>query len=165
VKNLIGSGVADPNRVCIVGWSFGGYATLAGLAYTPELYKCGVAGAPVSDLPTMLEWVSKRSGRWMRSDDHPTLLMGNPIKDSKRLNDTSPARNAAKFRVPVLLIHGKDDTTVPIQQSQVMADALKAAGRPYEFVVIEGDDHYLSKPSTGAQFLTRLESFLGQHLR
>jgi dipeptidyl aminopeptidase/acylaminoacyl peptidase len=165
VKHLIATGVADASRVCIVGWSYGGYSTLAGLAFSPELYKCGVAGAAVSDLPEMLDWVTKRQGRDLREDDYWTLVIGHRMADHDRLVATSPARHASKIRVPVLLVHGRDDTTVPIAQSEIMANALKLANKPYEFVAIDGDDHYLSKSKTGIDFLGQLERFLGQHLR
>ena len=165
VKNMISTGVADPNRVCIVGWSYGGYAALAGLAYSPELYKCGVAGAPVSDLPVMLEWASKNAGRWFRDDDEITKMIGNLKADYERLVATSPSRNAGKFRAPLLLVHPKFDQTVPIEQSEIMSKALNEASKPHEFVVIEGDDHHLVKSSSRVEFLKHLDRFLGQHLK
>lgn len=165
VKHLISTGVADPKRVCIVGWSYGGYATLAGLAFTPDMYRCGVAGAPVSDIPEMLDWVTKRLGRNMRDDDYWPKVIGHPRRDYDKLVAASPARNASKIIVPLLLVHGRDDTTVPIAQSHIMVDAMKKAGRPAEFVEIAGDDHYLSSNSTGIQFLGQLERFLGAHLK
>ena len=165
VKHLISTGVADGNRVCIVGWSYGGYATLAGMTFSPELYKCGVAGAAVSDLPEMLAWVRKRLGRDMRADDYWPRVIGHPIRDHDKLAATSPARNASKVRAPILLIHGKDDSTVPIEQSEIMVKALAAANKQSQYIVISGDDHYLSKSKTGIEFFSNLESFLGQHLR
>jgi dipeptidyl aminopeptidase/acylaminoacyl peptidase len=165
VKHLISTGVADANRVCIVGWSYGGYATLAGMTFSPELYKCGVAGAGVSDLPEMLAWVRKRMGRDMRDDDYWPRVMGHPIRDHDKLAATSPARFADKVRAPILLIHGKDDSTVPIVQSEIMAKALAQSNKQSQFIVISGDDHYLSKSSTGIEFFSNLESFLGQHLK
>lgn len=165
VKNLISTGVADGSRVCIVGWSYGGYASLAGMALTPELYKCGVAGAPVSDLPKMLAWVSKRLGRDLRPDDYWVKRIGHPIKDLDRLNATSPAQHADAVRAPILLIHGRNDTTVPYEQSEIMLEALKKAGKTANLVSIDGDDHYLSKSSTGIEFFRQLESFLGANLK
>jgi len=165
VKHLVSTGVADGSRVCIVGWSYGGYAALAGMTLTPELYKCGVAGAGVSDLPEMLAWVRKRAGRDLRDDDYWPRVMGHPIRDHDKLAAVSPARLAARVRAPILLIHGKDDTTVPIEQSEIMVKALAAAGKPSQLIVISGDDHYLSRSSTGIEFFRNLEGFLGQHLK
>ena len=165
VKNMIGTGVADASRICIVGWSYGGYAALAGMTFSPELYKCGVAGAPVSDLPKMLTWVSKRMGRDLRPNDYWVKRIGHPINDLDRLNATSPAQHAGNIRGPIMLIHGKNDTTVPFEQSEFMLEALTKAGKSGELVSIGGDDHYLSKSSTGIEFFTRLESFLGANLK
>jgi dipeptidyl aminopeptidase/acylaminoacyl peptidase len=165
VMHLIKTGVADPARVCIVGWSFGGYATMAGLAFSPDLYKCGVAGAGVSDLIAMLEYEAKYTGQWLGDNDYWTWLIGSPGADRARLIATSPAQHAAKFKAPLLLVHGKDDTVVPKSQSDLMADSLKAAGRPYEYVVLEGEDHHLSNPSTSKRFLQELERFLAPHLK
>jgi dipeptidyl aminopeptidase/acylaminoacyl peptidase len=166
VKHLIANGTADGNRVAIVGWSYGGYATLAGLAFTPELYRAGVAGAPVSDLPTFYDWIQSRAGgRWFRSEDHVAQMLGNKFQDAKRLEQTSPARHADKFRAPVLLVHPDQDRTVPPEQSQIMADALKRAGKPGELMKIGGDDHYLSSPTTGREFLSRIEAFLALHMK
>jgi len=165
VHDLITTGVADPKRICIVGWSYGGYAALAGLAYTPDLYRCGVAGAPVSDIPKMIEWQQKNGGRWFRDTDEITLMIGSLAKDEERLVKTSPSRNADKIQAPLMLVHGRLDTTVPLEQSQIMADAMKAAGKPYQMRIIEGDDHNLKKESTGVEFLKILESFLGENLK
>jgi len=165
VNHMIGTGVADKSKVCIFGWSFGGYATLAGLAFTPDLYKCGVAGAGVSDLIKMLEWEHERMGRGQRDEDYFTKALGYTTKDSQRLSETSPARHAAKFKAPVLLIHGKDDTVVPKEQSDMMIEALKAAGKPYEYVVLDGEDHHLSRSSTSKEFMRHLERFLAKHLK
>lgn len=165
VTQMIGMGIADRSRVCIVGWSFGGYATLAGLAFTPDLYKCGVAGAGVSDLGKMLRWERDQMGRGQGDDDYFTKAIGYWTKDEKRLNETSPAQHAAKFKAPVLLIHGKDDTVVPKEQSDIMAEALKAAGKPYEYVVLDGEDHHLSRSSTSKEFMRQLDRFLAKHLK
>ncbi len=165
VNHLVNTGVADRSRICIVGWSFGGYASMAGLAFTPDLYRCGVAGAGVSDLSKMLAWIEDRRGRGQRSQDYFTDAIGYLTKDEKRLAATSPALHAAKFKAPLLLIHGKDDTVVPKEQSDIMADALKAAGKPFEYVVLEGEDHHLSRSSTSKEYFRQLERFLARHLK
>ncbi|MEQ1753843.1 MAG: S9 family peptidase [Micropepsaceae bacterium] len=165
VKHLTSTGVADGARVCIVGWSYGGYATLAGMTLTPELYRCGVAGAGVADLPKMLAWESKNYGRDLRDEDYWVRVMGHPIRDSAKLEAASPARLAANIRGPILMIHGKDDTVVPLEQSQIMLDAMKAANKNGQLVVVGGDDHWLSKSTTGVEFFTLLDSFLGTNLK
>lgn len=162
VKHLIANGTADASRVCIFGWSYGGYAAMAGLAFTPDLYKCGVAGAGVSDLLLFLGDKRRRSDSLAKFWGK---YIGNPITDQQRLAQTSPARSPGTFRAPILLIHPKDDTVVPMRQSTVMADALTAHGKSVEFIVLDGDDHWLSRASTSRRVLRELEAFLARHLK
>jgi dipeptidyl aminopeptidase/acylaminoacyl peptidase len=162
VKYLIDNGIADPKRVCIFGWSYGGYAAMAGATITPELYRCSIAGAGVSDLIKILdEEVGGDSNNfafryWRR-------VIGNVRDHFPRLQKTSAARNADKVAGPMLLIHGTLDTVVRINQSEFMADALKAAGKPYEFVRLEGEDHNLSFLKTRVQTFKAVEAFLLKH--
>lgn len=166
VKHLVSAGVADGSRVCIVGWSYGGYATLAGMTMTPELYRCGVAGAGVSDLPQMFVWMEKNQyGRDFRDDDYWVRVIGHPIRDHDKLVAASPVTLVNNIRGPLLMIHGKDDTVVPLEQSEIMLDAMKKAGKEGQLVVVGGDDHWLSKSATGIDFFNRLETFLGGHLK
>ncbi|MEQ1754716.1 MAG: prolyl oligopeptidase family serine peptidase, partial [Micropepsaceae bacterium] len=165
VKALIGDGTADPARICIFGWSYGGYAALAGLAFTPELYKCGVAGAGVSDLRAVLaDEKTKNGGRWDTLRYWPSVI-GDPFKDVKRLEATSPARHAENIRARLLLLHAKDDTIVRISQSELMARAMEKAGKPFEIIKLEGDDHWLSHSETEIRVLRELERFLGKNLQ
>ncbi|HEX5264971.1 MAG TPA: prolyl oligopeptidase family serine peptidase, partial [Phenylobacterium sp.] len=80
------------------------------------------------------------------------------------LASTSPARHAGSVGIPILLIHGDKDTVVPIEQSQRMADAMKAAGKPVEFITLADENHYLVKSATRTQTLQALETFLSKHL-
>ena len=79
------------------------------------------------------------------------------------LRDISPAAHADAVTVPILLIHGKDDTVVPFEQSQIMADALRAANKPFDFVVLRREDHWLSRGETRLQMLQSLAAFLEKH--
>jgi dipeptidyl aminopeptidase/acylaminoacyl peptidase len=158
VKHLIANGTANPSKVCIYGWSYGGYAAMAGLAFTPDYYKCGVAGAGISDLLLLLGDSKRRWGEW---DDS----IGSPINDRERLERTSPIRSVNRINAPLLLIHPKEDTVVPLRQSSMMAKAMQDAGKPVEYIELEGDDHWLSKASTSKRVLRELERFLGQHLK
>ena len=164
VMKMIADGIADPKRICIVGASYGGYATLAGATLTPDLYACAVSVAGVSDLPEMIKWERTIHGRSSDVVEFWISRIGSPTDDSERLRATSPARQAAHARCPILLMHGELDTTVPIRQSELMADALEDAGKPVSFVKLEGDDHYLQLGSTRLQMLTALESFLDEHI-
>jgi len=134
VKKLVSDGMVDPKRVCIVGGSYGGYAALAGAALTPDVYACAVSFAGVSDLPKVLAEERARNGKNSQTVSFWTSRIGDTWDDSDQLGATSPARQAAKIKCPVLLMHGEGDTTVQIEQSEIMADAMKSAGKPVEFI-------------------------------
>ena len=163
VRHLVATGVADPARVCIVGASYGGYAALAGAAFTPELYACAVSVNGVSDLPAMIGDVRRRGGDQSDALSYWKEHIGSAT--DPRLAQRSPARAAAAVRAPVLLLHGADDTVVTPSQSQLMAKALKEAGKPHRYVSLPGEDHWLSQASTRTRVLQEIESFLAEHLR
>ena len=162
VKAMIEQGIADAKRVCIVGWSYGGYAALAGAAFTPDLYKCAVSIAGVSDLPAMLGWETGYKGKESDSNAYWKESIGT-IND-KSVIDHSPARAAARVRVPVLLIHGVDDTTVPISQSEAMARELGKLKKPVTFIKLPGVDHQILLDASRLQVLKEIEKFLAANL-
>jgi acetyl esterase/lipase len=164
VKKMIADGIVDPKRVCIVGASYGGYAALAGATLTPEMYACSVSVAGVSDLPEMLSYERRTSGKNSGAVRFWASRIGSEDEDSERLRATSPARQAARARAPIMLLHGENDTTVPIEQSEMMVEALQDAGKPVTFIKLEGDDHYLHLASTRLQMLRALEGFLAEHI-
>jgi dipeptidyl aminopeptidase/acylaminoacyl peptidase len=146
-----------------VGWSYGGYAALAGAAFTPDLYACAVSIAGISDLPEMLGWDTNNSGRESNSFAYWREHIGRPT--DPQVVAKSPARAAGAIRAPVLLIHGVDDTVVPISQSRGMAEALKQRGKPVELIELAGEDHWMQTSSNSRiRTLTELERFLGKHL-
>jgi dipeptidyl aminopeptidase/acylaminoacyl peptidase len=161
VRWLDAQGIIDPARVCIVGASYGGYAALAGATLDPDVYRCAVSIAGVSDLRNMVVWTSRQTGR----RDHPAVRYWNRFMGAEKLGDRSldersPARLASRATIPILLIHGRDDTVVPIEQSRMMANALRGAGKPYEFVELDGEDHWLSRADTRTRMLTETVRFL-----
>lgn len=164
VKSLVADGTVDATKICIFGWSYGGYAALAGLAFTPDLYKCGAAGAAPSDLRTILGDERKKRSNWREFKYWPSVI-GDPFKDGERLDATSPARHAGNIRAPLLLVHAKNDSVVNFSQSEIMARALRRAGKPFKFVELEGDDHWLSYPETEKRVLKELEQFLAENLK
>lgn len=164
VRELIAAGLTDPDRICIVGASYGGYAALAGGAFTPDLYKCVISIAGVSDLEEMLDWITRRRGHshWTLSYWEKTI--GNGETRNDWLDARSPSQNAEAFTAPVLLIHGDDDTVVPLDQSQRMRRALNRAGKEVEFVRLRGEDHWLSDGETRIETLRAIDSFLAKHM-
>jgi dipeptidyl aminopeptidase/acylaminoacyl peptidase len=162
VAALVAQGIVDPKRACIVGASYGGYAALAGVTIQHGLYSCAVAVAPVTDLKSFIQWERSEHGsgeivRWWRH------LMGVKAESDPVLRAVSPALHADAADAPILLIHGVDDTTVTIDQSREMERALKAAGKPVEFVTLKGDDHYMSKSASRLEMLEASVGFVLKH--
>ena len=162
VKAMIAEGIADPHRICIVGASYGGYAALAGAAFTPDLYACAVSINGISDLPMMVGYEKGQFGTGSDAVAYWQREIGSQF-DSK-LSDRSPLNAAADFRAPVLLLHAVDDTVVPIVQSEELASALARLGQPASLVKLEGDDHWLSKAATRLEVLQDTDRFLRQYL-
>lgn len=164
VAALARAHIVDGARVCIVGASYGGYAALAGAALTPDRYSCAASIAGVSDLNAMLLQEAAETRGDSMSSDYWRLSIGDRREDGERIRSVSPVNLASRVRAPILLIHGTDDTVVPIEQSRRMLRALQAAGKDVRFVELRGDDHWLSDAPTRIQMLRELEGFLAQHL-
>ena len=161
VRYLAQEGVIDPARVCIVGASYGGYAALAGPILDQGVYRCAVSVAGVSDLRDMIRYAAERGERRDNSVvRYWNRFMGGDGPGDRSLDARSPARQAGKADAAILLIHGRDDTVVPIDQSRTMASALRRAGKPVEFIELDGEDHWLSRPETRTRMLTETVRFL-----
>ncbi|MDR3512908.1 MAG: prolyl oligopeptidase family serine peptidase [Caulobacteraceae bacterium] len=145
---LVKQGIVDPKRACIVGWSYGGYAAQAGVTVQHGLYRCAVSMAGISDLPAFLEYVRDKTGEDSDSVRYWKTFMGAKSIWESELGPISPVKQAAKADAPLLLVHGKDDTVVPLDQSQEMARALKAASKPVELVTLDSADHWLLREDT-----------------
>ncbi|MBT8141031.1 MAG: prolyl oligopeptidase family serine peptidase [Gammaproteobacteria bacterium] len=163
VLAMIKTGAADPDRVCIVGASYGGYAAMAGGAFSPDLYRCVVAVAGVSDIPKMLRDQAYTSGKrhWVVS--YWNSVIGNSKSEKEKLNKISPVNAAANFKAPLLMLHGKDDTVVPIVQSKRMLKAMRKAGKQAELITLKGEDHWLSSSETRLELLKSVSDFLDQY--
>ena len=160
VRFLVKEGMIDPARVCIVGASYGGYAALAGVTLDPGVYRCAVAVAGISDLKRMVKSVSRYAGSAQRYWER---FMGASSPDDPILDQLSPIRHIDTITVPVLLIHGRDDTVVPFEQSLAMNDALKHAKKDVEMVTLKDEDHWLSRSETRLKMLQSSIAFLRAH--
>lgn len=162
VHDLVRRGIADPARVCIVGGSYGGYAALAGVTLEPRVYRCAVAVAGISDIKTFLEWIN--IGHLYGGDEidqrYMDRFLGVTGADDPALAAISPIDHIADVQAPVLLIHGREDTVVPYEQSREMYRALRAAHKPVEFVTLDQEDHWLSRSRTRLQMLEATVKFL-----
>jgi dipeptidyl aminopeptidase/acylaminoacyl peptidase len=160
---LASQGIVDPARACIMGASYGGYAALAGVTLQRDVYRCAVAIAPVSDVRDFLAWRAVRSGEDTSTLRYWTRYLGVTDRNDRRLDEISTVRAAGGDDAPVLLIHGRDDTIVPYQQSEAAQRALSAAGRTVELVPLRQEDHYLSREATRVQTLNAAVAFIEQH--
>jgi dipeptidyl aminopeptidase/acylaminoacyl peptidase len=154
----------DTERTCIVGGSYGGYAALAGATLTPDRYKCAISIAGVSDLEVMLRQEEREQGQESPTVQFWRRTIGDRQEDRERIRSVSPARLADRVQIPILLMHGTDDTVVPISQSRRMLDRLRDARKDVRFVELSGDDHWLSDAETRILVLREMETFLAQHI-
>ena len=152
---LVSQGIADPGKLAIVGWSYGGYAALQSAITDPAVFKAVVAIAPVTDLIELKE----QHRHWT-----DFTLVSDFVGDGIEAREASPNRNAAKIRVPVLIFHGADDINVHYAQSQMMDQSLSAANVKHELVTFDHLDHYLEDSTVRAEMLRKSEAFLRQSL-
>lgn len=156
-KKLIADGISDEKAICILGASYGGYAALMGIVKTPDVYKCAVSVAGVSNV---FELVKDNRAFWLSYnvvDDQ----IGN---DNKHLKEISPVNFADKIKVPVLLIHGDDDRQVPVKHSTQMRDALTKAGKNVTYVELPDEDHYLTNNENRVATFKAIDQFLDKYL-
>lgn len=164
VKAAIATGWADPDRICIMGWSYGGYAALAGGALTPDLYRCVVSIAGVADLRMFLASEKREAGDRKWAWERIKEMVGDPDRDREGVDAVSPAKQAARFDDPVLLIHGTEDLVVQVAQSDRMNSALKDAGKDVTYLRIKGDDHSLVENESRRTTMTAVTEFLAKHI-
>lgn len=163
VDHLVKQGIADPGRICIVGASYGGYAALWGLIKTPNLYRCGVSFAGVTDIAYMFsDWsdasLDKVSRHVMAS------RIGSEESRAELFDPVSPLKHAAKIEVPVLLMHGDGDVRVPISHGKKMRDALERNKKQVSWLSFEEEGHTLRYVQNKHTYYKTMLSFLGAHL-
>lgn len=159
VKWAIANKLADPQSICTYGASFGGYAALMQPIRYPDLYKCAIGYVGVYDLTVMHkagDIPDTRSGR-----RYLERVLG---KDSAVLVANSPARQAARLKIPVMLVQGKDDRRVPMDQFEALKDGFAAAGTPVETFVVDGEGHGFYKTENRVELYRRMEAFLARHI-
>ena len=163
VKYLIEEGICDPKRIAIVGGSYGGYAALAGLTFTPEVYRCGVSIVGPSNLFTLLEsippyWETVRKMFYLRLGDPNT-------KEGKEsLTAKSPFFHADKIQVPLLVGQGDNDPRVKTAESDQIVSALHKHGLPVQYLNFPDEGHGFLRPENNMAFIAVMEHFLSKHL-
>ncbi len=167
VKWLVSSGRVDADRVCLFGASYGGYATLWGLAKEPQMFRCGVAFVAVSDLELMFDvgWSDFMSGE--RGGDTTRTLarwIGDPDRDREKMRAVSPVYHADRIQAPLLLAYGAADTRVPLVHGDRMRAALDRNKKTYEWVVYNDEWHGFNKDENKFDFYRRVDAFLAKNL-
>jgi len=155
---LYEKGYADKSRTCIAGWSYGGYAALMGVATDPDLYKCAIAMAALTDIDDAKRDLRKyRGGKFAAKE-----FFGEAMQDKEVRKANSPVHVADKIKVPVFLAHGDLDVNVQFDQFLRMKKALKKAGVKATYMKFDDEDHFLSKQSNREKFFVGMDKFLMQ---
>jgi dipeptidyl aminopeptidase/acylaminoacyl peptidase len=163
VKALVASGVVDAKRVGISGGSYGGYATLAGVAFTPTVYAAAVAYVAPSNLITLLDaippyWEAGRKQMYTRMGD-PTTPQGKAL-----LVAESPLTQAKAIITPLLVVQGKNDPRVNVRESDQIVAAVRDNGKPVKYIVAPDEGHGFARPINILAFVTAMEDFFAQYL-
>jgi dipeptidyl aminopeptidase/acylaminoacyl peptidase len=157
---LVKSGTVDPQRVCMVGASYGGYAALWGATRNPERYRCAASLAGVTDLRQQLNYsddffmTSKNRRQWRERVQGPKGF---------DLESVSPLQQTSKLKVPILITHGTQDRTVPFKQAKSYVDKLAKEKKTFEFYEYKNEGHGLRSAANRADWFERLEEFLEKH--
>ena len=161
VMSLIKQGVVNPAKVCIMGVSYGGYATMMGLAKDPDLYKCGINLLGVTNLNYMFT-----EGRWSRdkaAEFHFKETMGDPDTMKDQFTATSPVKLADKIKAPVFMAYGEKDSRVPLIHGEDMRDALKKFAKTYEYMELKDEEHGFSSEAVKFKVFGAIETFLKKY--
>ncbi len=161
VNWLIDKKIADPSRVAIYGGSYGGYAVLAGVTYTPELYACGVDYVGVSNLFTFMKTIPPY---WKPMLEMMYEQVGDPEKDKEMMEKYSPALHADKIKAPLFIAQGANDPRVNKAESDQMVEALRCRGVEVEYMVKENEGHGFHNQENRFDFYRAMEKFLSRHL-
>lgn len=158
---LIEKGIADKHRIAIFGGSYGGYAVLAGLTFTPDLYTCGIDFCGVSNLFTFMNAIPPY---WKPMLDMMYEMVGNPETDKALLSARSPVFHVGNIKVPLLVAQGAKDPRVNIDESNQIVDALRGRGIDVEYIVKENEGHGFANEENRIEFYEAMERFLAKHL-
>ncbi len=162
VKWLINTGIADPKRVAIYGGSYGGYATLAGVTFTPDLYACAVDYVGVSNMFTFLKTIPPY---WEPFRKMMYEMVGDPEKDSALFKQVSPVFHTDKIKAPLFVAQGKNDPRVNVNESDQMVEAMRNRGLEVEYMVKDNEGHGFRNQENRFDFYEAMEKFLEKHLK
>ena len=164
VNHLVKKGIVDPEKICIYGASYGGYATVAGLAFTPELYKCGINYVGVTDVSLLFESMPKH---WEPQKELLKIQIGDP-DDEALMKRMSPLHHVEKIVAPLMIAQGGKDPRVIKKHAILLKDALEKQGIKLsddEWILKENEGHGFQKEENKFELYTKMEKFLAKHLR
>jgi dipeptidyl aminopeptidase/acylaminoacyl peptidase len=161
VRWVIDQGYADPDRVCISGGSYGGYAALAGATFTPDLYKCAISQVGPSNLKTFIETIPPY---WQPQIALMHAKVGNPETEEGFLWSRSPLSKVDAIRIPMLIAHGANDPRVKLAETEQITAAMRDKGIDHELMVCDDEGHGFVKPENRLRFYEAAERFLAEHL-
>ena len=161
VKWLEEQGIADPKRVAIYGGSYGGYCTLAGMTFTPELYACGIDYVGVSNLFTFMKTIPPY---WKPFLEMMYEMVGDPEKDKELMTAASPVFHVDQIKSPLLVIQGAKDPRVNVEESNQIVEALKKRGIDVPYLVKENEGHGFHNEENRFEAYEAMEKFLEKHL-
>ncbi|QBY03979.1 S9 family peptidase [Thalassotalea sp. HSM 43] len=164
IRTLVKSGYVNKDRICIVGASYGGYAALAGAAFTPDVYKCAVSINGVADIERMMRDEKRDYGsdHWVVAYWQKVISEGNVADD--HLEQISPINHVSNIKIPVMLIHGEHDEVVPAHQSENMAEELEDNSRSVQYIELEKGDHFLSNGNNRMKALQAIDKFISENI-
>ena len=162
VQWLIKQGIADPKRIAIYGGSYGGYATLAGVTYTPDLYAAAVDYVGISNLFTFMKTIPPY---WKPFLDQMHEMVGDPEKDRDLFTAMSPALNADKIKTPLFVAQGAQDPRVNKAESDQIVQSLRKRGVDVEYMVKDNEGHGFSNEENRFALYEATEAFLAKHLK
>jgi dipeptidyl aminopeptidase/acylaminoacyl peptidase len=161
VQWLIQQGVADPKRIAIYGGSYGGYATLAGVTFTPDLYAAAVDYVGPSNMFTFMKTIPPY---WKPYLDEFYAMVGDPVKDKELLESESPVMHVDKIKTPLLVAQGAQDPRVNKAESDQMVASLRKRGVTVEYLVKDNEGHGFHNEENKFEFYGAMEKFLEEHL-
>lgn len=161
VKWAVEQGIADPDRVCIYGGSYGGYAAMAGITFTPDLYQCAINYVGVTDIELLFETMPTA---WRRFEATMKKQIGDPDKDAAQLRDRSPINHVDKIQVPLLMAYGLQDPRVVIDHALNLEKELKRHEVDYELIIEKKEGHGFVRFENQVDFYSKLIEFLDQHI-
>ncbi len=158
----IAQGIADPSRIAIVGGSYGGYSALFALAHNPEVYRCGISIAGVTDWTDIVR--ERRGEEYRYSFLHFQEWIGDPKTDADFLASISPVTFASRIKAPVFIVQGKDDRVVPPKQARKIISALEKSGNKPQVLYFSNEGHTFKHAKNRAKLFAEIETFLARHL-